>query len=141
MSHPVSRRALGAVVVALLALAACGNGDPGGPATATSAPAPSAQPAATTPTSTEVAAGTIAVSFAGGVVEGGTRTETVAVGDPVRIEVTGDAEGEVHLHGYDLFADVAPGKPAVLELTADLPGVWEVELEGSHLLLLRRQVQ
>ena len=45
-----------------------------------------------------------------------------------------------HLHGYDLFADVAPGTPAVSELTADIPGVIEAEPEGSASLLFELEV-
>jgi hypothetical protein len=44
-------------------------------------------------------------------------------------------------HGYDLSADVAPGRPAVIDFTADAPGVFEVELEQAHLRLFELQVQ
>ncbi len=33
--------------------------------------------------------------------------------------VTAEVTDHVHLHGYDLMADVAPGKPARIEFTAD----------------------
>jgi len=35
----------------------------------------------------------------------------------------------VHVHGYDLMADVAPGKPARIDFTANLTGRFEIELE------------
>jgi hypothetical protein len=36
---------------------------------------------------------------------------------------------------------VAPGRPAVIDFTADAPGVFEVELEQAHLRLVELQVQ
>ena len=58
----------------------------------------------------------------------------------VRLEVTADRADEVHLHGYDRKVDISPGKPAVLEFTADVPGVFEVELEEAGLKLVELQV-
>jgi len=54
--------------------------------------------------------------------------------------VTADVVDEVHVHGYDLFADVAPGAPATINFVADIPGVWEVELEGAGALLVELEV-
>jgi hypothetical protein len=34
-----------------------------------------------------------------------------------------------HLHGYDLLADVAPGRTARIAFRADVPGRFEIELE------------
>ena len=39
------------------------------------------------------------------------------------------------MHGYDLLADVAPGAPAEITFVAEIPGQFEVELEGGHTLL------
>jgi hypothetical protein len=47
----------------------------------------------------------------------------------------------VHVHGYDLTVDTVPGQPVTVEFTADIPGVFEVELEESKLPLTRLQVQ
>jgi hypothetical protein len=56
--------------------------------------------------------------------------------------VTADDRGDpVDPHGYDLSADVAPGGPAVIDFTADAPGVFEVELEQAKLKLFELQVQ
>ena len=60
----------------------------------------------------------------------------VPVDDPVLLVVEADAKDEVHVHGYDLFADVAPGDPAQIEFVADVPGIFEVELERGHDLLI-----
>lgn len=65
---------------------------------------------------------------------------TVAVGDEVAITVSSDTADEVHIHGYDAVVPVAPGNPAIIRLKADVPGVFEVELEGSGLSLFRLTV-
>ena len=41
-----------------------------------------------------------------------------------------DVADEVHVHGYDLMADVAPGQAgARSQFTANLTGRFEIELE------------
>jgi hypothetical protein len=45
--------------------------------------------------------------------------------------VTSDVEDEVHVHGYDLVAEVAPDQPAHISFHADFAGEFEVELEES----------
>lgn len=62
---------------------------------------------------------------AGGQIERG----KVKEGREVVITVTADVPDEVHLHGYDLSAKVAPGSPARIELTADIAGRFDIELE------------
>lgn len=78
-------------------------------------------------------------------VEGGKRTKgpaelNVDKGGEVVLRVTGDAPDEVHVHGYDLESKLEPGKPTVLRFTADLPGVWEVELHHSGAVLTELRV-
>ena len=51
-----------------------------------------------------------------------------------------DVSDEVHVHGYDLLAEVSPDEPAVIVFRANAPGVFEVELEGAGLLLLELTV-
>jgi hypothetical protein len=128
------------VVVGVLAvgclLGGCGGDDEGGGAAATTA-------------ATTAAASTTA-GFSGVLVEArvtGNNVETaskrvrVDLGQKVRVQVEADRAEEVHVHGYDLKGDVAPGKPAVIDFTANVPGVFEVELEGSSLKLFELQVQ
>jgi hypothetical protein len=74
-------------------------------------------------------------------VETASRRVRVELGQKVRVRVEADHAEEVHVHGYDLKADVAPGKPAVIDFTADVPGVFEVELEESGRSLFELQVQ
>ena len=66
---------------------------------------------------------------------------TVDRGDRLVLNVTADVVDHVHLHGYDLFADVAPGKPAKLGFTADTPGRFELELEERHALIAELEVR
>jgi hypothetical protein len=64
----------------------------------------------------------------------------VSQGQEVRIVVDADVTDEVHVHGYDLHGDVAPGSPAEIAFTADAPGVFEVELESEGKLLFELKV-
>jgi len=79
------------------------------------------------------------ITVTGGEVKGPGRVK-VKLGDVFIIRVVADVADEVHVHGYDVFADVAPGMPAVVEVDAIFPGVFEVELEGSGLELLLVEV-
>lgn len=47
----------------------------------------------------------------------------------VVLVIESDLADEVHVHGYDLMADVAPGAPATLRFKATAPGLFEIELE------------
>ena len=67
------------------------------------------------------------IEIAGGGVEGGERRITVSKGDVARIEVRADVADEIHLHGYDITKDVAPGKPARFRVEADAEGIFEIE--------------
>jgi plastocyanin len=64
----------------------------------------------------------------------------VNVGDTIAFTVKTDAADEVHVHGYDTTVPVKPGKAATVRLQADIPGVFEVELEESHLQLTQLRV-
>jgi heme/copper-type cytochrome/quinol oxidase subunit 2 len=77
----------------------------------------------------------------GSQVETASRRVRIDLGQKVRVQVEADRAEEVHVHGYDLKRDVAPGKPAVIDFTADVPGVFEVELEEASLKLFELQVQ
>jgi len=64
----------------------------------------------------------------------------VAVGDTVALVITADRADEVHVHGYDLTADLSPGEPATITFEATVPGVWEVELHDAGLPLAELEV-
>lgn len=81
----------------------------------------------------------IEVEVEDGNVEGPGDVE-VRQGERVRLVVEADVSDEVHVHGYDLLAEVSPDEPAVIVFRANAPGVFEVELEGAGLLLLELTV-
>ena len=66
-----------------------------------------------------------------GAPEGGVAELEYDVGDEVRFAVSSDAADEVHVHGYDIEQEIGPGEPTELAFTADLDGVYEVELHES----------
>ena len=59
----------------------------------------------------------------------------VGEGNQVRLRVTSDEPIEIHLHGYDLEREVAPGEPATLSFEADLTGRFEMEDHESEEVL------
>jgi FtsP/CotA-like multicopper oxidase with cupredoxin domain len=142
-----------AVVVAVLAfvIAQPGDDEDGG------------ERAATTPAQTETESGTEPVEteeppppppepevtrlrIRGGAVVGGTRDIEVESGDTVRIVVTSDAADEIHLHGYDITRNAAPGQPARFRFEAEAEGSFEIESHvaedaGREPLIARLVVQ
>ena len=74
-----------------------------------------------------------------GKLDGGARREPVGLGDTVTIRVSGNSDDEVHVHGYDLLVDLVDGAGS-LTFEASIPGIFEIELEGSHTLLVRLEV-
>lgn len=62
---------------------------------------------------------------------GGVKTITLSKGERARIQVTStDTSDEIHVHGYDKTANLAPGRPARISFEANAEGIFEVELEG-----------
>ncbi len=111
-----------------------------GTATSTSASV-SASGATSAAPSTPAATGQrLEVTVTGGQVSGDIGRVPVPVGEHVTLVVTSDAADELHVHGYDLGADLAPGIPATVDFDATIPGVFEVELHDAGTLLLSLQV-
>jgi hypothetical protein len=81
----------------------------------------------TTTAAPEVA--TLRVTVRGGEPLGGIQHLTVRQGERVRVRVTSDVRDHIHVHGYDLMRDVAPGTPAMIQFRATLTGRFEIELE------------
>jgi len=109
-------------------------------ATATTAPATTEAPPATT---APEGPGAIRIDYTirGGRSVGGTARDSVARGRIVVIRVTSDVADHVHVHGYDLMADVAPGAPATIRFTAHAPGRFEIELEDSGVQIAELEVR
>ncbi|WP_369373057.1 hypothetical protein AB1046_05260 [Promicromonospora sp. Populi] len=59
----------------------------------------------------------------------------VPLGTTVVLRAEADAPAEIHVHGYDVAGEAAPGEPACLEVLADTPGVYDVEAHPETLLL------
>ena len=71
---------------------------------------------------------------------GSIRRVTIEQGQRVTLIVSADVADEVHVHGYDLMADVAPGSPARISFEASVPGRFEVELESRALQIAELRV-
>lgn len=54
---------------------------------------------------------------------------TFTKGENIRFVVESDVADHVHLHGYDVFQDVAAGGKVEFNVPATIEGVFEVELE------------
>jgi hypothetical protein len=112
------------LVVAALAVGGCGSAGSG--------------PAA--PAVTADGVQRVEVAVAGGAVTGGVQRFAVPLGSTVEVVVASDVADEVHLHGYDRTAYVTAGATTTLRFVADLPGVFDVELEQRSLPLTQLQV-
>lgn len=77
----------------------------------------------------------------GGEPKGGIQKLNYGKGERVRLEVRSDIDEHVHVHGYDLFEDVAAGGKAKFSFPADIDGVFEIELEDSGIQLAQLTVK
>jgi hypothetical protein len=135
----IRRARLRAVLAGLLVLGLSLAGCAGKPAeSADSSPASTSSSSAA---SLSAAPGQrIEVTFADGTAGGDTGRVDVPVGTPVTLVITSDVADQVHVHGYDLEQELAPGQPATLQFDATIAGVFEVELHEAGTVLLRLQV-
>ena len=104
-----------------------------------SAPTTTEPPATTAPPPERVV--TIRVNVVGAQPEGGIRRASVRRGRQVVLRVTADVTDHIHLHGYDLMADVAPGAPALIRFRATVPGRFEIELEDRRVQIADLEVR
>lgn len=79
----------------------------------------------------------IEASVVGGSVDVVTDRVEIELGSTVTIRIDADVADHVHLHGYDVLADVGPASQAEIMFTADVPGVFEIELEDSGTFLFQ----
>ena len=146
MPTSMTARLLAALLATALLVAGCGSGSDGEPAVETPSvavtltPTESSDAAATSSTAPPPSSAAVPeFTIAGGEVSGPARI-TASVGERVRFTVTSDTADEVHVHGYDVTARVRPGRATTVTVRADIPGVFEVELEDSHLPLTQLRV-
>ena len=123
-----------------LALAAGLTACAGTAAPDTAADSSSAQTSSSSTASTP-AGQRIEVQVSGGQVSGDTGRVPVAADEHVTLVITSDVADEVHVHGYDLEAELSPGQPTELVFDATIPGVFEVELHEAGTQLLSLQVE
>jgi len=102
-----------------------------------SSPTPASSSTTTsTTTSTDATPTTLpeatVIHLVGGQPVGGKRKISVKKGDTIRLKVTTDEAGEIHVHGFDLEEEAAPGKPASFTFTANIEGRFEVESHASN---------
>lgn len=148
-----ARGALAAMVVlAASALAGCGSETPTAAEVPTTeetnhaghgsmeSPAPSAT-ASASPADTQAKGKTIRIVVEDGKPSPQVHVEHVSLGEPVTLAVTSDVADEVHMHGYDVHADLVAGQEGALTFTADIPGRFEAELEGTGTLLVELEVK
>ena len=137
-----------ALFVSGLALASCGGGESESAGsttetTTTSETTTTAETTTTTETTPPPPPGPteIRIVVVNGAPQGGIVREKVTKNDRVVLIVRSDVADHIHLHGYDIMRDVAPGKPARLPFKATIPGRFEVELEDRGVQIADISVQ
>ena len=148
-SVPPMRTRMAILTGIVLLVVACGGGEAATTTTSTTTTVPPTTTQRTTPTTTATTTSTVAettttaqtidITVEAGVIAGPT-TVSVAVGDRVSVWVLSDVDAEIHVHGYDVFFEAAAGVPTEVALTADVPGIFEVELEETHTPLFALEV-
>jgi hypothetical protein len=126
---------LAALVLALF-VTGCGDDEAAPPTdtTTTTTTTTTTEPPTTTTTPPPPPGPTVVrIRVVDGAPRGGIVRETVSQNDRVVLVVTSDVSDHVHLHGYDIMRDVAPGRVARLPFRATVPGRFEVELEDRGL--------
>ena len=67
---------------------------------------------------------------------GGVAEIEVTEGDELRVAITTDAPDELHLHTYDVYLDIVPGKTNELVVeSADIGGIFELESHSTAALI------
>jgi hypothetical protein len=123
-----------AVVAVVVILATSGDSDEGEREAA--APTATSQPQATgggqatsTPTPRATEPPLPVITLKDGEPVGGPAEIRVDQGERIRFAVESDVSDHVHVHAYDLFEDVEPGKRVRFDFKATITGITEVELE------------
>jgi FtsP/CotA-like multicopper oxidase with cupredoxin domain len=138
----VALLAVAAVIAAVVAIIAVGSGGSDDKSDTTASTTQATQPGDTTQqpqettTTTETAPAppepvVEKIEIKDGQPVGGAKKISVKKGEQVEIDVTSDAAGEAHLHGYDIEKELQPGKTAKFRFKADIEGVFELELHPS----------
>lgn len=82
-----------------------------------------------------------AIVVSGGEPEGGVARLEFKRGEQIAFSVESDVAEEIHVHGYDVYGDLTPGKPAEFGFAAEIEGVFEVELHGTGVVIAELTVE
>jgi heme/copper-type cytochrome/quinol oxidase subunit 2 len=125
-----------AVALGAFALLKSGSDDSGNDSSSTSTTS------ATKTTTGPTAPAAQRITIEGGKPVGGVHKITVTKGDTLRLIVSSpDTSQEIHVHGYDLMRDMAPGQPASFKFETKIEGVFEIELEDTATKIASLQVR
>ena len=135
-----------AVAIAVVLIAGGGDSDEPAPQTTTTTATATDTTTEDEPATSEEAAPPpppeqTRIRVRGGEPVGGVERIEAKKGDTVRLVVTSDAADHVHVHGYNEFQDVGPGKTARFNIRADLEGIFEVELEDRGVEIAELRVE
>jgi heme/copper-type cytochrome/quinol oxidase subunit 2 len=73
---------------------------------------------------------------------GGIQRISATKGNRIRLVVTSsDTKSEVHVHGYNILKQMAPGKPVTFSFPATIEGVFEAELEDTKTQIAKLSVR
>ena len=73
---------------------------------------------------------------------GGIQEIRARKGDQVGFNVLSDLPDQIHLHGYEITRNAAPGSPARFRFRAEFEGVFEVEAhDAGHVIVARVVVE
>ena len=154
---PTKRTAVAALTLLIAGAVSCAGDDAAtttslvGAATSTTAAATptstTTAPSTTTPASTAAPTSTVAgseIAIDVTVTDDGVDAEEryqAPLGAEVTITVTSTFADEVHIHGYNLFTTLEPDVPGRITFVADVPGIFEVELENAVVSLFELVVE
>jgi hypothetical protein len=84
------------------------------------------------------------IRLQGGEPVDGVQEVEVTSGERARFRIASDADGEIHVHGYDDTKPVAAGGSVSFDFPATLEGGYEIELhgaDGAHVVVGQLKVQ
>lgn len=75
------------------------------------------------------------VELVNGEPKGGPTDLEFEKGDEVRFDAESDTEQELHIHGYDIYEDIVPGKTTKVSFPAEIDGIFEIESHSTGVIV------